>query len=100
MSRRKILYNKTRTYTSLRCNTTLQKYFLDFLSLCFFVLLSFCLIGLIGSLISGLIGLIGGLIGLIGGLIGLIGCLIGLIGIRTPTIHDDMKIYRREIARI
>ena len=70
---------KTRTYTSLRCNTTLQKYFFDFLSLCSFVLLAFCLIGLIGGLISGLIGLIGGLIRLIGGLIGLNGCIIGLI---------------------
>ena len=65
-------------------HNTLKRFF-RFLSLCSFVLLSFCLIGLIGGLISGLIGLIGGLISLIGGLIGLIGCLIilisGLIGL-------------------
>ena len=52
-------------------------YFLSLLSICSFVLLSFCLIGLIG----GLIGLIGGLISLIGGLIGIMGRLIGPIGI-------------------
>ena len=66
---------------SLRCNKTLQKYSFDFWSLFSFVLLSFCLIGLIGGLISGLIGLISGLISLIGGLIGIMGCLIGPIGI-------------------
>ena len=27
-------------------------------------------------------------------------CTVGLTCYRTPTIHDDMTIYRREIARI
>ena len=52
---------KTRTYTSLKCNTTFQKYFFYLLSLSSFVLLSFCPSSLIGGLISGLKGLIGGL---------------------------------------
>ena len=62
---KQILYNLrviltiTRMYTSLRCNTTLQRYFIDFLCL---VPLSFCLIDLIGALIVNLIGLIGSLI--------------------------------------
>ena len=70
----------TRTYTKLQ--DLLKILFV----LCPFVLLSFCLIrliggliGLLGSLIGGLIGIIGGLIRIIGGLISLICRLIGLI---------------------
>ena len=52
--------------------------------------MSFCLIGLIGGLISGLIGLIGGLIGLIG-------CLIGLICIRV-CLHRETKPNKNRVA--
>ena len=64
-------------------------FFKDFLSLRSFVLMSFCLIGLIGGLISGLIGLIGGLIGLIG-------CLIGLICIRACLHRETMDFFRKK----